>query len=1703
MINSYPNKYRLRVDFGRIDTAFSPPKLLQNQLSSYEIFLQKNIPFDQRKNVGLEAVFRSVFPITDYSESCTLEYMYYRLGEPKYTQQECKSRGATYATPIRVLLRMIIWEQAEKTKKKKPKDIKEQEIYFGEFPLMTDTGSFIINGTERCIVSQLHKSPGVFFSHDKGKNHAVGKLLYFSSIIPQRGSWLDFEFDAKDILYVRIDRKKKFLATLLLKALGFSTRDLLSMFYPTESVDLSGAVGKAVENRVYRKKLDKQAYLNQKAAADIIDPTTGEVLVQAKRKINRVNLKKLLDSNIEYVPSDPEDIIGRYSLEEIKNAEGDVLVDCNQLVTETVLENLLEAGITEIRLLHIGHRTIGSALRDTLESDKINNSNDAVIEIYRKLKPGDVPTLDAAKTLLNNLFFNPARYDLSRVGRMKMNRKLGTEKDIDAHRVLDTDDIFRIVTYLLHLKEGTGEIDDIDHLGNRRVRGVGELLENRFRLGLVRMEKTVKERISMYELDKIVLTDIVSAKPIIAVINEFFGGSQLSQFMDQTNPLSEVTHKRRLSALGPGGLTRDRAGFEVRDVHNSHYGRICPVETPEGPNIGLISSLSTYAAINDFGFIETPYRKVNDGKITGDYEYMSAIDDSKVKISQAGVKTDKNGNIEPEFVSARIGGEFKNIHKSEIEYMDISPKQLVSVAGALIPFLEHDDANRALMGSNMQRQAVPLIKPEAPFVGTGIEHQVAIDSGYCITCKRSGIVDKVDSARIVVVADVDITKEQNLVDANVDIYTLRKYERSNQNTCISQRPLVKPGDRVEAGQVLADGASTESGELALGQNILVAFMPWNGYNYEDSIIVSQKVLKDERFTSIHIEELEVQTRETKLGKENITRDLPNVSETNLAHLDESGIIRLGSYVKTGDVLVGKTTPKGESQLNPEEKLLRAIFGDKAGDVKDTSLRVPQGMEGVVIDVKIFSRKDVEKSKRSEQIRTENLKKIETDYLDEVRIIKNNLTQKIYPLIKNAPLKYDLVDSLTHTVRVAAGEKLTEDIIMSLPHDLWREIQVEGSSDANKKLSIITKNAYFQLQCIENIFQQRVDKESRQDDLQPGVIQVVKVYVAIKRRLSVGDKMAGRHGNKGVVSKIVPIEDMPYMENGNTVDIILNPLGVPSRMNVGQVLETHLGLVAKSLGDQIDKHIAENYSEDKLKKFIRDIYRSPFVDKYLKDADREDLVDFIHRLRNGVHMSTPVFDGAKEEQIHELMDMCGIDHSGQVQLYDGQSGEPFKQKITIGYMYMLKLHHLVDDKIHARSTGPYSLITQQPLGGKAQFGGQRFGEMEVWALEAYGAAYTLRELLTVKSDDVTGRNKTYESIVKEPNPQECEAVRVSLASPENIMEWSRGEIKTSETINYRTFKPERDGLFCGKIFGPVHDYECICGKYKRMKHRGITCEKCGVEVIESKVRRERMGHIKLASPVSHVWFLKGLPSRLANVLDMTLKDVEKVLYFDAYVVLEPAGTEAQVREVIDELRCQELKAQDEDFVAMMGAEAIKELILRINIEEESHTLREELKTVNSETKRKKIIKRLKIIESFKDSGIDPGHMILEVIPVISPDLRPLVSLDGGRFATSDLNDLYRRVIHRNNRLKRLIELNAPEIIVKNEKRMLQEAVDALFDNGRRGKPILGTNKRPLKSLSDSLKGKYGRFRQNLLGKRVDYSARTVIVWVRNSNSISAV
>jgi DNA-directed RNA polymerase subunit beta len=1325
MALSYTGKKRIRKSYGKIPEAGSMPNLIEVQKSSYDQFLQKDQRSYERIDEGLQAVFKSVFPIKDFSDRAVLEYVSYEFEEPKFDVEECQQRDMTYAAPLKVKLRLIVFETDEETGAKSVKDIKEQDVYLGDIPLMTDKGTFVVNGTERVIVSQMHRSPGVFFDHDKGKTHASGKLLFAARVIPYRGSWLDFEFDAKDIMFVRIDRKRKLPATTLLYALGMSSEQILATFYQT-SIYKRTRSGWTTKYRAERWRGVKPTY-------DLVDAKTGKVVAEAGKKISARNANKLVEDGVADIQVPSEDLFDRFIAEDIVNPEtGEIYVEAGDALSENVLATLIESGIHDLPILDIDPATVGPYIRNTLKLDKNENREQALFDIYRVMRPGEPPTPETAEALFQGLFSDPERYDLSAVGRVKMNMRLGLDTD-DSIRILRLEDILEVLRTLTDLRDGRGEVDDIDNLGNRRVRSVGELMENQYRIGLLRMERAIKERMSSVDIETVMPHDLINAKPAAAAVREFFGSSQLSQFMDQTNPLSEITHKRRLSALGPGGLTRERAGFEVRDVHPTHYGRICPIETPEGPNIGLINSLATHARVNKYGFIESPYRKVKDGKPSGDILYLSAMEEAKHKIAQANAIIDEKGRLTEEFVQARENGEAQLIPREEIDLMDVSPKQVVSVAAALIPFLENDDANRALMGSNMQRQAVPLLQADAPIVGTGMEGTVARDSGAAIVARRTGVVEQVDSQRIVIRA----TEEKDPTKPGVDIYRLLKFQRSNQNTCITQRPIVKVGDVVRADDIIADGPSTDLGELALGRNVLVAFMPWNGYNFEDSILISERIVKDDVFTSIHIEEFEVAARDTKLGPEEITRDIPNVGEEALRNLDEAGIVAIGAELEPGDILVGKVTPKGESPMTPEEKLLRAIFGEKASDVRDTSLRLPPGVNGTVVEVRVFNRHGVEKDQRALQIEKEEIERLAKDRDDELAILERNIFGRLQEILIGKT--------------AASGPKgfkkgeITSETLEPFSRGQWWQFGLEDEN-AMAEIEALKKQYDDAKKRLDARFSDKVDKLTRGDELPPGVMKVVKVFVAVKRKLQPGDKMAGRHGNKGVISKIVPVEDMPFLEDGGSVDIVLNPLGVPSRMNVGQILETHLGWACAGIGRQV-RNALEVFERDGDKKPLDAKLKEIYGPKEELPKNADDLKELAHNIAKGVPIATPVFDGAKDGDIRALLREAGFSETGQVTLYDGATGEAFGRPVTVGYIYMLKLHHLVDDKIHARSIGPYSLVTQQPLGGKAQFGGQRFGEMEVWPLEAYGAAYTLQEMLTVKSDDVAGRTKVYEAITR--------------------------------------------------------------------------------------------------------------------------------------------------------------------------------------------------------------------------------------------------------------------------------------------------------------------------------------------------------------------
>jgi DNA-directed RNA polymerase subunit beta len=1324
MTYSFTEKKRIRKSFAKRAAVLDVPFLLATQINSYAEFLQAEIAADGRRDIGLQSAFKSVFPISSHSGSARLEFVSYALGEPPFDVVECQQRGLTFASPLRAKVRLTIMDR--EASKPTVKEVKEQEVYMGEIPLMTRNGSFVINGTERVIVSQLHRSPGVFFEHDRGKTHSSGKLLFSARVIPYRGSWLDFEFDPKDYLYFRVDRRRKMPVTILLKALGYKSEQILEQFF---SFDTFHITKKGIEFEVVPERMRGEI------AKFDITTKAGKVIVQKDKRITVKHIREMESAGMKKLAVEPDFLLGRWLAKNLVNKEtGEVVANANDEITEVSLKKILEAGIEELKTLYTNDLDQGPYISQTLRVDEATDALNAQVAIYRMMRPGEPPTEDAVKTLFNGLFFSEDRYDLSDVGRMKFNRRVGRDA-LTGTMTLSNDDIVAVIKILVELRNGRGEIDDIDHLGNRRVRSVGELAENQFRSGLVRVERAVRERLSQAESENLMPHDLINAKPVSAAIKEFFGSSQLSQFMDQTNPLSEITHKRRISALGPGGLTRERAGFEVRDVHPTHYGRVCPIETPEGPNIGLINSLALYARTNDFGFIETPYRRVKDGKVTKDIEYLSAIEEGKYVIAQANAELDKAGKFVDELVSCRHRNEFTLSTPDKIEYIDVAPSQIVSVAASLIPFLEHDDANRALMGSNMQRQAVPCLRAEKPLVGTGIERTVAIDSGTAVQARRGGRIDYVDAGRIVVRVNDNETRSG---EAGVDIYNLTKYTRSNQNTNINQRPLVKVGETIARGDVIADGASTDMGELALGQNLLVAFMPWNGYNFEDSILISERIVAEDRYTSIHIEELVVVARDTKLGPEEITRDISNLSERMLSRLDESGIVYIGAEVEAADVLVGKVTPKGETQLTPEEKLLRAIFGEKASDVKDTSLRVPSGINGTVIDVQVFTREGIARDKRAQQIIDEQLKDYRKDLHDQLRIVEDDAFNRIEKTLVNKTAKGGK--------KLAKGAKVTKQYLQETDRHDWFDIRLQDE-DAAAQLEQLRESLDLTRKEFDRAFEEKKKKLTQGDELPPGVQKMVKVYVAVKRRLQPGDKMAGRHGNKGVISKIVPVEDMPFMADGTPVDIVLNPLGVPSRMNVGQILETHLGWAAKGVGLKIQEMLRANEAAAKVRKFIDKIYNSTGKKEDIASLTDDEIMELARNLQGGLPFATPVFDGATEIEIKDMLEIAGLPRSGQITLFDGRTGDAFDRPVTVGYMHILKLHHLVDDKMHARSTGPYSLVTQQPLGGKAQFGGQRFGEMEVWALEAYGAAYTLQEMLTVKSDDTQGRTKVYENIVK--------------------------------------------------------------------------------------------------------------------------------------------------------------------------------------------------------------------------------------------------------------------------------------------------------------------------------------------------------------------
>lgn len=1735
---------RLRLNFIKNEDDLEIPNLLQLQRSSYEAFVNIQNP----EASGINKVFKSVFPIHDAQNRLSLEYVGCEYGKPKYTVREAMERGITYSIPLKIKVRLILWDKDEKSGEKKGiLDIKEQSIFVREIPLMAPKTSFVINGVERVVVNQLYRSPGVIFKEEESSTSS-NKLIYSGQIIPERGLWILCEYDAKDTLFVRLNRRRKFYVTILLRALGYSKQDIIRIFYPLCEVK--------VEKDNYLIPFEPSRWANMKLAFDIKDKK-GKVIQQANKKLTLKKAKELKDGGLELMQYPIDELEKRFLAEPIYDKDsGEIIFDTLTQLDNAKLKQLNALKISKFKIIDDSAQgcdlaIINSFLADAenlkllKQSEKNEDENElSAIRIFRVLRPGD-PVPKDVKSYIWQQFFDPERYELTQVGRMKMNHKLGLNVP-SCVTTVTREDIIETIKYLIKVKNGIGRIDDRDHLGNRRIRAIGELLANELHNGLSKVQKTIREKLSSSTIDYelIMPHELINSKTITSTILEFFTGGQLSQFMDQTNPLSEITHKRRLSALGEGGLVKERVGFEARDVHPTHYGRICPIETPEGANIGLINTLSTFTRVNDLGFIEAPYKKVVNGRVTNDIVYITAAQEEGLVIAPASTKIDENNNIIEELIEVRKDGEITLLEKNKVDLIDVNSRMLVGVAASLIPFLEHDDANRALMGSNMQRQSVPLLKPDAPIVGTGIESVVARDSIEAIKATRAGVVELIDSRNIYIMGE-----DEN--GAFIDHYSLQKNLRTNQNTCFSQIPIVKKGDVVSANQVIADGASMDKGELALGKNIKVAFMPWNGYNFEDAIVVSEKLIRDDAFTSIHIYEKEVEARELKNGTEEITSDIPQVKEEEIEHLDSSGIVKIGTYVKGGMILVGKVTPKSEAKPTPEERLLRAIFGEKAGHVVNKSLYCPQSMEGIVIDVKIFTKKGYDKDARAIKAYEDEKEQLEYEQRDKIAMLDKEEMLRIASLFGKEKLS---AACEINRKKYKKGDIVKKEEFMQAGRFALNSIAKNYAKSVQKDYENIKENFTKQKKILGEEFSEKLSILEKDDVLPSGVVKKVKVYIATKRKLKVGDKMAGRHGNKGIVSTIVPEVDMPYTKDGDSVEIVLNPLGVPSRMNIGQILETHLGLVGKNLGNQIEHIFAANK-----KTFINDL-RAKMLEianvskqtksaDFIKQLDDESLIKYARDWSRGVRFATPVFDGVNDETFKKLFELAKIELDGKTELYDGKTGEKMKERVNVGYMYILKLHHLVDEKVHARSTGPYSLVTQQPVGGKALFGGQRFGEMEVWALEAYGASHTLKEMLTIKSDDIEGRYAAYKAITGNKSVGESDipqtfyvltkelqslaldvvcydknneivklitegetkkskkdflSLQLVLASPETIKEWSYGEVKKPETINYRTLKPERDGLFCAKIFGPVRDYECICGKYRKRRFRETTqvCEKCGVEITSSKVRRNRMGHIELVTPVAHIWYVNSVPSRIGTLLGVKMKDLERVLYYEAYIVKDAGeafydhnNTKPVLKyDVLNQEQFDALNKRFEhtNFVAEMGGAVVKELLEELDMVELFKTLKEDIKSTKSEMMKKNIAKRLKVVESFISSQTRPEHMILTVLPVLPPDLRPLVALDGGKFAVSDVNDLYRRVINRNQRLKRLMELDSPEIIVRNEKRMLQEAVDALFDNGRNANAVKGANKRPLKSLSEIIKGKQGRFRQNLLGKRVDFSGRSVIV-----------
>lgn len=1752
---------RLRVDFSKNVQNLEIPNLLSLQKDSYDTFLYSI----NGEESGIEKVLKSIFPIQDTQNRVTLEYVNCEFGKSKYTIRETMERGVTYSIPLKIKIRLLLWEKNEKNERVGVKDMKEQTIIVREIPLMTDRMSFIINGVERVVVNQLHRSPGVIFKEEESKTSTTSsktkKLIYTGQIIPDRGSWLFFEYDSKDIMYVRINKRRKMPITILLRSMGYDKSQIINMMYP-----------------ILKVKVKKDRFLISFIESDYegrleydLKNKKGEIVLEAGKRLSAKKAITLKESGLDFVEYPNKILSLRYLAEPLFDPKsGELLFDLLTLLDESKLKKIVELGIKEIKIINdlaVGHDSsiINSFSADSESLKLLRNTENvedecdlAAIRIYKVMRPGEPITKEKAREFVRQLFFEIERYDLTRVGRMKMNHKLGLNIPEDV-TILTHEDIIESIKYLMKVRNGQGRIDDRDHLGNRRIRAIGELLANGLRSGLVKMQKAIRDKLShQSSFENIMPHDLISSKMITSTVMELFTGGQLSQFMDQTNPLSEVTHKRRLSALGEGGLVKERVGFEARDVHPTHYGRICPIETPEGQNIGLINTIATFTRVNNLGFIEAPYKKVIDDFVTDEVVYITATQEDNHIIAPASTKIDESGKIAEEIIETRSGGDILLNERKKVTLIDLSSRMLVGVSASLIPFLEHNDANRALMGSNMQRQAVPLLKPEAPIVGTGIEGVIARDAWEVIKAKNSGVVEKVDSKNIYILGE-----DKNGV--YIDSYSMQKNMRTNQNTSFSQYPIVKVGQKISAGEIIADGPSMDNGELALGKNICVAFMPWNGYNFEDAIVVSEDLIRDDTFTSVHIYEKDIEARELKHGVEEITIDLPNVRGDDLAHLDESGIVKIGTYVSEGMILVGKVSPKGEVRPTPEEKILRAIFGEKAGHVVDKSLYCPASMEGYVIDVKIFTKKGHEKDERARKAYEIEKSNLDKEHHERLTMLDKEEMLRISFMLSREEL---ITDTKINENEFKKGSKIPRQEFESINRFSLNSLIKNYSKEIQNEYERIKNNFLSQKKSLGEEHEEKLSILEKDDILPNGVVKLVRIYIATKRKLKVGDKMAGRHGNKGIVSNIVPSVDMPYTADGKPVDMVLNPLGVPSRMNIGQILEVHLGLVGKNFGTQIQELLTQyqnNFSKELKSKMIEIAVlanENKEIVNILENASEDEILNYARDWSKGVKFAIPVFEGISQEKFDKLFQMANISMDGKTDLYDGRTGEKIKERVNFGCMYMLKLHHLVDEKVHARSTGPYSLVSRQPVGRKALFGGQRFGEMEVWALEAYGAAHTLKEMLTIKSDDEEGRKKAYEAITKGEHvgdsaipetfyalikelrslaldvcvyskdenlitiedrdhpshdvrgerlidlSKDISAFQLCIANPEKIRLWSSGEVKKPETINYRTLKPERDGLFCTKIFGPVKDHECHCGKYKKGKFNATgsltvtVCDKCGVEITTSKVRRSRMGHIELVIPVAHIWYVGSLPSRIGSILGVKMKDLERVLYYEAYIVKNPGGAfydnesnkKVLKHDVLNEEQYKNIYKRFEHtgFEAQMGGEAVKDLLEQIDLVELLESIKADIMATNSEAKKKLLIKRLKVIESFSSSENRPEWMMLTVLPVLPPDLRPLVSLDGGKFAVSDVNDLYRRVINRNQRLKRLIDAEAPEIVLRNEKRMLQEAVDALFDNGRTSNSVKGSNKRPLKSLSEIIKGKEGRFRHNLLGKRVDFSGRSVIV-----------